>query len=128
MPSPSLPPDTTFAPFLPPHLYTNQSQHYARVMQTYGLPLDSRHRYTKSDWAFSAAAVASPAVRSQIYRATAKWLNETEIDAPFSDLYETEGRGGWPEGGGLYFKARPVVGGHFAQLAMERACGARGGR
>jgi len=95
-------------------------------MQTYGLPLDSRHRYTKSDWAFSAAAVASPDVRSKIYKATAKWLNETEIvDAPFPDLFETE-EGGWPEGGGLYFRARPVVGGHFAGVGLGRRRGGRG--
>ncbi len=41
-------------------------------------------------------------------------------DRPFTDLYETEGTGGFP--GGLAFKARPVVGGHFAFLALERAC------
>jgi len=37
-------------------------------------------------------------------------------------LYETEGNGGYP---GIYFKARPVVGGHFAFLALERACGGK---
>lgn len=46
-----------------------------------------------------------------------------EPDNPFTDLYETEGDGGYP--GGLYFKARPVVGGHFAFLALERACGGK---
>jgi hypothetical protein len=35
-------------------------------------------------------------------------------------LYDTEGSGGFP---GIAFKARPVVGGHFAFLALERACG-----
>lgn len=43
-------------------------------------------------------------------------------DRPLTDLYETEGTGGWP---GPHFKARPVVGGHFASLALERACGGR---
>jgi hypothetical protein len=37
-----------------------------------------------------------------------------------TDLYDTEGDGGFP---GITFKARPVVGGHFAFLALERACG-----
>ena len=31
----------------------------------------------------------------------------------------TEGQGGWPS---ARFKARPVVGGHFAFVALERAC------
>jgi Domain of unknown function (DUF1793) len=39
-----------------------------------------------------------------------------------TDLYETEGDGGYP---GLSFMARPVVGGHFAFLALERACGGK---
>lgn len=37
-----------------------------------------------------------------------------------TDLYDTEGEGGFP---GPNFFARPVVGGHFAFLALERACG-----
>jgi hypothetical protein len=39
-----------------------------------------------------------------------------------TDLYDTEGDGGFPE---ITFKARPVVGGHFAFLALERACGGK---
>lgn len=49
--------------------------------------------------------------------------HQRDIDNPFTDLYETDGEGGYP--GGLYFKARPVVGGHFAFLALERACGGK---
>ena len=44
------------------------------------------------------------------------------LDNPFADLYDTEGDGGYP---GLAFKARPVVGGHFSFLALERACGGK---
>lgn len=89
-------------------------------MQKYGLPLDSRHLYTKSDWEFEAAAVASRSVRSDILDKVALWLNETVTDRPFTDLYNTEGDGGFP---GPWFFARPVVGGHFAFLTLERACG-----
>lgn len=89
-------------------------------MQKYGLPLDSRHLYAKSDWEFEAAAVASEKVRSEILDRMALWLNETATDRAFSDLYMTEGDGGFPE---AVFFARPVVGGHFAFLTLERACG-----
>jgi len=106
--------------FIPSHIYTKQSTWYASVMQKYGLPLDSRHLYTKSDWEFEAAAVASKKVRSEILDRVAVWLNETVTDKPFTDLYVTEGDGGFP---GPYFFARPVVGGHFAFLTLERACG-----
>lgn len=38
---------------------------------------------------------------------------------PFTDLYDTE-TGDFP---GINFFARPVIGGHFSFLALERACG-----
>jgi hypothetical protein len=110
---------STAQDFIPHGLYLNQSSHYALVMQEFGLPLDSRHLYTKSDWEFEAAAVASPAVRKEILDKVARWVNKTSTDRPLTDLYETEGDGGFP---GIFFTARPVVGGHFAFLALERAC------
>ncbi|KAF1843125.1 glutaminase A [Cucurbitaria berberidis CBS 394.84] len=108
--------------FIPNHIYKMQSDWYSAVMQKYGLPLDSRHLYTKSDWEFEAAAVASKKVRSEILDRVALWLNETATDRPFTDLYVTEGDGGFP---GPWFFARPVVGGHFAFLTLERACGGK---
>ena len=105
--------------FVPPQVYKIQSDWYHAVRQTYGLPLDSRHLYTKSDWQFFAAAVTSKSVRAEILQSVAKWVNETGTDRPFTDLYETES-GGWP---GAHFMARPVVGGHFAFLTLDRACG-----
>ncbi|KAI0200991.1 DUF1793-domain-containing protein [Astrocystis sublimbata] len=104
---------------IPDQIYQMQSDWYHNVLQRYGLPLDSRHLYTKSDWEFFAAAVASKSVRTEILQHVAAWVNETATDRPFSDLYDTEGEGGFP---GIYFMARPVVGGHFAFLALERAC------
>ncbi|KAK5108745.1 hypothetical protein LTR62_007892 [Meristemomyces frigidus] len=106
--------------FIPNHIYTTQSHWYSTVMQKYGLPLDSRHLYTKSDWEFQAAAVASKTTRTEILERVSRWVNETSTDKPFTDLYVTEGSGGFP---GPDFFARPVVGSHFAFLALERACG-----
>jgi hypothetical protein len=106
--------------FIPSEIYKKQSDWYSVAMQKYGLPLDSRHLYTKSDWEFEAAAVASKKVRTKILDSVALWLNETVTDRPFTDLYVTEGDGGFP---GPWFFARPVVGGHFAFLTLERACG-----
>ncbi|EAW09666.1 putative glutaminase [Aspergillus clavatus NRRL 1] len=108
--------------FVPHHIYTRQSIWYHHVRQKYGLPLDSRHLYTKTDWEFFAMAVASERTRSEILESVAKWVNETVTDRPFTDLHNTEGRGEFP---GPNFFARPVVGGHFAFLALQRACGGR---
>ena len=111
--------------FIPDHIYTTQSRWYSTVMQRYGLPLDSRHLYTKSDWEFQAAAVASRHTRKEILERVAMWLNETATDRPFTDLYNTEDQGGFP---GPNFFARPVIGSHFAFLTLERACGGTAAR
>ena len=67
-------------------------------------------------------AVASQDVRSEILESVARWVNETVTDRPFTDLHNTEGEGEFP---GPNFFARPVIGGHFAFLALQRACGGR---
>jgi len=108
--------------FIDEKVYKTQSDWYHNVRQRYGLPLDSRQLQTKSDWEFFAVAVASKQVREEIVESIALWVNETSTDSPLTDLYDTEGDGGFP---GNAFKARPVVGGHFAFLALERACGGK---
>jgi hypothetical protein len=108
--------------FVPKHIYTLQSTWYYNVRQKYGLPLDSRHLYTKTDWEFFAMAVAAPKVRAEILQSVAQWVNETVTDRPFTDLHMTEGGGGFP---GPNFFARPVVGGHFAFLTLKEACGGK---
>jgi hypothetical protein len=108
--------------FVPKHIYQMQSDWYYAVRQKYGLPLDSRHLYTKTDWEFFAMAVAAPKVRAEILQSVATWLNETATDRPFTDLHKTEEDGGFP---GPNFFARPVVGGHFAFLTLGQACGGR---
>jgi hypothetical protein len=60
--------------FIPSDIYKKQSDWYSVAMQKYGLPLDSRHLYTKSDWEFEAAAVASKKVRTKILDSVALWL------------------------------------------------------
>ncbi|GKZ34741.1 hypothetical protein AbraIFM66950_005097 [Aspergillus brasiliensis] len=116
------PPHTHKTGFVPRHIYQRQSIWYHNVRQKYGLPLDSRHLYTKTDWEFFSMAVASENVRSEVLESVAKWVNETVTDLPFTDLHNTEGQGEFP---GPNFYARPVIGGHFAFLALQRACGGR---
>ncbi|KAJ0296289.1 hypothetical protein COL922a_014012, partial [Colletotrichum nupharicola] len=95
------------------------SDWYHIARQKYGLPLDSRHLYTKTDWEFFAVAVAPKPVRSEFLESVPKWVNETSTNLPLTDLHNTEGDGGFP---GPNFYARPVIGGHFAFLALQRAC------
>ncbi|KAL7270257.1 hypothetical protein RUND412_007042 [Rhizina undulata] len=108
--------------YVPYDIYRTQSRWYSNVIQKYGLPLDSRHLYTKSDWELWAAAISSAPTRQKIVDAVGLWLNETVTDRPFTDLYDTE-TGDFP---GINFMARPVVGGHFSILALDQACGGTG--
>lgn len=63
--------------FVHENVYKMQSKWYHSVRQKYGLPLDSRHLYTKSDWQFFATAVTSKRVREEIVQSIALWVNET---------------------------------------------------
>jgi hypothetical protein len=63
--------------FVHENVYKMQSKWYYSVRQKYGLPLDSRHLYTKSDWQFFATAVTSKRVREEITESIALWVNET---------------------------------------------------
>ncbi|KAI0018896.1 DUF1793-domain-containing protein [Xylariomycetidae sp. FL0641] len=102
-------------------IYTMQSEWYATVSQVFGVPLDSRNHYTKSDWQIWAAATSSSSTRRLIVDAIAYWLNETVYNVPFSDAYETVGTGDFPQvPDHITFRARPVTGGHFALLALGR--------
>ena len=81
------------------------------------------------------AAISKPKTRDLLIDRLALWVNETStgipiaentnVDRPFTDLYDTIGTGGFP---GPTFINRPVVGGHFALLALERARELRKGK
>lgn len=65
---------------IPDGIYTMQSRWYRAVMQNYGLPLDSRHLYTKSDWEFFAGAVVGNSTQDIMVEAVGRWVNETVTD------------------------------------------------
>ncbi|KAL8988168.1 MAG: hypothetical protein Q9177_002713, partial [Variospora cf. flavescens] len=83
-------------PVIPASLYALQSAFYPSVSQAFGVPLDSRHSYTKSDESMWAAATCEPATRRLFVNGLASWLNVTSTDKAFSDLFETVGDGGYP--------------------------------
>lgn len=106
---------------VPQRIYDMQSAWYPTISQIFGVPLDTRHSYTKSDWEMWTAATCSPPTRRVFVNALAYWLNNTITDRPFSDLYETIDDGSYPVSPGpIFFNARPVVGGHFSLLALEK--------
>ena len=102
-------------------IYKMQSEWYPRVSQEFGIPLDNRHSYTKSDWELWTAATTSSSTRCLFISSIAYWLNNTSTDRGFSDLHETINKGEYPVSPDpVYFIARPVVGGHFSLLALAK--------
>jgi len=101
---------------VPRSVYQMQSDFYPTIFNTYGVPLDTRHSYTKSDWEMWCAAISDTNTRNQFIQVLAKWINDTPTDGPATDLFETTTGDYWT---GPPFLARPVVGGWFSLLALN---------
>ena len=108
----------------PHEIADREISYYLRMQNQYGLPLDSREDYTKSDWIMWTAAMAkSKEEFIQFIQPMWDFLNETECRAPFTDWYNTvtgkqtrcmchEGRRG--------FRNRSVIGGIFIKMLKEK--------
>jgi Domain of unknown function (DUF4965)/Domain of unknown function (DUF5127)/Domain of unknown function (DUF1793)/Domain of unknown function (DUF4964) len=100
----------------PPSVAQMEVAHYKKVMQRYGVPLDSRTHLTKTDWSFWSATLATnqedfEAIISPAY----DYLNQTTTRDPIADSYETDK----VNSGGMH--ARPVVGGFYIKMLTDRA-------
>ena len=103
---------------IPTSVYEMQSDFYPTAELEYGVPLDTRHGYTKNDWEMFCGAIASPSTSSMFISDIAKWINETSTDGPTTDLYDAS-TGAYSTGAGP-FLARPAVGGWFSLLALNQ--------
>ena len=89
---------------------------YLGKLNTYGLPLDSRSSYTKSDWEMWTAALArTNSYFLRISDLVYKYVNETPSRVPLSDWYFTDGNGSMAA-----FRARSVVGGHWMKVYVDK--------
>ncbi|CDO71295.1 hypothetical protein BN946_scf184908.g52 [Trametes cinnabarina] len=96
----------------PTSVYTIQTNWYSSHANAFGVPLDTRHTYTKSDWEiWTAGLVTSTTVRDLLVSSVRKYAADGKSSQPLGDWYET--LDGSVEG----FRARPVVGGHLALVA-----------
>ncbi|KAJ8587203.1 DUF1793-domain-containing protein [Rhizopogon salebrosus TDB-379] len=97
----------------PESVYEMQTAWYGTVANAYGVPLDTRHTYTKSDWElWTAAIMTNTTTRDMFIDSVYKYAADGESNQPLGDWYET--LDGTVEG----FRARPVVGGHLSFLAL----------
>lgn len=98
-----------------PEVIEKEINYYLTKQNEYGLPLDSRKEYTKSDWVMWTAAM-SPDIKTfqkfsdPIY----KYINETTSRVPISDWHHTDS-GEW-----VGFRARSVIGGYWMQVLMDK--------
>ena len=100
----------------PPAVAQQEIAYYKKVIQRYGVPLDSRTKLTKTDWCLWSATLAdNPADFEALVAPIYDYLNETTTRDPLADSYETDK----VRSGGMH--ARPVVGGLFIKMLADRA-------
>ncbi len=90
-------------------------KYYLTKQNKYGLPLDIRRDYTKSDWIMWTAAMSKDKKTFLKFVAPLyAYMNETESRVPTSDWYDTK------TAAMTGFKARSVVGGHWMRVLVEK--------
>jgi len=95
---------------------TKEMAYYLSVQNRYGLPLDNRSEFTKTDWVLWTATLTG---RRSDFDALVEpvwaFLNDTPDRVPFTDWYWTNNarRQG--------FQARPVIGGVFLRMLYDLA-------
>ncbi|GIP21076.1 glutaminase family protein [Paenibacillus sp. J22TS3] len=100
----------------PKDIAAKELEYYRLKQNRYGLPLDSRDTYTKSDWLVWCASMSStPAQFESLLTPLWDFMNETTARVPVTDWYDTI------TAKQLNFQNRSVVGGFFIQLLMQEA-------
>lgn len=102
----------------PAKIIETEIPYYLTRQNVYGLPLDNRETYTKTDWILWTATLApDKATFMKFVSPVYKFMNETTDRVPMSDWVFTDK----PQRRG--FKARSVVGGYYAKMLEKRLHG-----
>lgn len=98
-----------------PQIAVKEMAYYRTVQNEFGLPLDNRATYTKTDWIMWTATLTGEkndfdALVDLVY----KYADETPSRVPLSDWHDTV------TAKRMNFKARSVVGGYFLKMLENR--------
>ena len=99
----------------PAEVAEKEIAYYLTKQNRYGLPLDNRETYTKTDWIMWTATLANDkATFEQFIDPVYRFMNETNVRVPMPDWVYTDKL--VPQG----FRARSVVGGYFIKLLENK--------
>ena len=99
----------------PQKVFDTEIPFYLTKQNKYGLLLDSRAQYTKSDWIIWTACMSpDDATFQKFIDPLYTYANETTSRVPISDWHDTN------TAKMMNFKARSVVGGYYMKLLMEK--------